>query len=225
MKEIIAICLSVFYALFNNVDYQSTNTNEFVPGEYYTIEDNFTPDYRELYESGITSASLSSRCNPKSTEVLSKTLIPSSQSTVKTYWIESETFISEEIGVEKLISDQMCYTFSDPIRIVMPLDGRVVTHSDASDNGHYIELAVAEDAYKLVFTNLGYWYCCRGLVSSNAENLLDTAFEHCTDHYGTSLQAGQLVGYAVEGTTFQVQKYNDAAQRYETISIADFYNR
>lgn len=225
MKEIIAICISVFYSLFNNVDYQPTNSNEFVPGEYYTIEDNYTPDYRELYESGVTSASTSSRCNPKSTEALSKTLLPSNQSTVKTYWIEAETFVADGKDISSLMSDPMCYTFAESARIVMPLDGRVVTHSDSSDNGHYIELTVAEDTYKLVFANLGYWYCCRGLVSSATDNLLDINFEHCTDHFGTTLQAGQLVGYAVEGTTFQVQKYNESAQRYETIPITDFYNR
>lgn len=63
MKRLLAMLMSLFLSIFNNVDYQAQGDMQFVSEGYYTIDEGTAPDYRDLYGTNPV-ASKEVSCHP-----------------------------------------------------------------------------------------------------------------------------------------------------------------
>ncbi len=212
MKRLLAMILTVFFSIQNNVGIQFSGDTSFVVDSWYKIPEATAPDYRQLYSSGIQLTS-ADNCTP-STRVAQNAVQVDSENTigVSAYWFaesEDELYISD-------ITDEVEYTWSEAGEIIAPLNCTVVTPS-TSGGGHSMRLDTVSGDYTFVFENMERWFCCR-YRKDNAEN---AQWSHTLDVSGTTIKAGQLIGFAQKGTTVKV--YN--TKTGNIVSIKSFYNR
>lgn len=217
MKRILAMLMTVFFSIQNNVGIQFSADNVFVVDSWYTIQENSQPDYRQLYTHGVQLTS-ADNCTKSTRNAKNLVQIASDSSPgLSAYWI------AEGDGSMSIndVPDEGTYTWDKTGEIIAPLNC-IVSSTATSGGGHSMRLDTVAGDYTFVIENMERWYCCRYRKSSGVdENGNEVPWIHTVDIGGSLIKAGQLVGMAKEGTTVKVYNTKTGAMT----SLQSFYNR
>lgn len=218
MKRVLAMLFSVFLSIQNNVGIQFSGDDAFVVGSYYTIQNTEQPDYRKLYTRGVQLKS-ADNCTPNTRMGKGLATIQSQSSAgLSAYWVAESTGATMSLSD---VPDSNVYTYKEAGDIIAPLNCTIAT-SATSGGGHYMRLDSLDGKYTFVIENMERWYCCRYRKESGYDTHGNPVqWEHGIDVCGTTVNAGQLVGLAVEGTEIRVY----ATKSKSAINWLNFYNR
>ena len=217
MKRMLAMLMTVFFSIQNNVGVQFSADNAFMVDSWYTIQEDTAPDYRQLYTGGVQLTS-ADNCTPSTRTVQDAVQIESETTTgMSAYWFAESL---DTMSVTD-VPDETEFVWETSGEIVAPLNC-VVSTSATSGGGHSMRIDTVAGDYTFVFEDMERWYCCRYRKGSGTdEEGTPVPWSHTVDIAGRTIKAGQLVGFAKEGTTVKVYDTRSG----NLISIKSFYNR
>lgn len=221
MKRIIALLLSLFISIGNDVNFIASEDKEYNADAYYTLEVMEPPDYRDIYGSNPVAARNLS-CRAKTYKSNGKTIIYSSGNDhINAMWVED--------GVSKNYDElptEDTFQFTSDGFIIIPYDGQLLTSSENS-NGHtmLVKCSVGGSYYRLDIQNMERWWCCVGRdLPTDVDASGKVIWNHtCRELRGESLPQGTVLGKAQEGTTITVSIYDATGDSVSNCSIKDLY--
>lgn len=216
MKRLLAMLLSLFLAVSNNIEYQAQGDMEFAYGSYYTIDEGTAPDYRNLYGTNPV-ASKEVSCHPTTFKGSGKFVTYSDNNQhLQGVWIENRTPMRYSA-----LPDGSSYTFESEGYILMPFTG-VLRTSSATSTGHTMVLSVevGNTEYRIDIQNMERWWCCLGKIEPDDVDVLgNPVWTHtCGELLDTQIRQGYVLGNAKEGTTVTIAKSDGSAATW-----AEFY--
>lgn len=217
MKRILALLLSLFTAITNNIDYQAQGDMPYQDDVYYTIDEGSAPDYRDLYGTNpVGSADVS--CHPRTFKGSGEYLTYSDgKQHTRGVWIVNR----EGMNFDSL-PDSSSYTFENDVYIIMPFTGVLRTSSKTS-TGHTMILSISLDGqeYRIDIQNMERWWCCLGKDKPDAQDALgNSVWVHtCGELLDTQIRQGYVLGMAQAGTTVNV-----ALSDGTPVTWKEFYN-
>lgn len=214
MKKILAIIVSFLLSAFNSLDFNMAGDKQYSVNDYYTIDVEDAPDYREFY-SGTPSASNKTSCKTTNYSAQGKKVNMTSNVSYSGYWFENGVSKSEDI-----LSDDTKFTFTSSGYIIMPFDGTLSTDS-TTNNGKNMTVVCNIDnkQYRITFENMECWYCDVG-----RENIDESNGYHTSDNQkDKTFKAGNVLGRAVGGeTTVEIKPIKNGSV-IGSCSIKQFY--
>lgn len=213
MKRLLAMLMSLFLSIFNNVDYQAQGDMQFVSEGYYTIDEGTAPDYRDLYGTNPV-ASKEVSCHPTTFKGSGKQVTYKDENThIHGYWVVNR----EGMSYDKL-PDGDTYTFENEGYIIMPYTG-VLRTSSATSTGRVMVLSVEVGgvSYRLDIQNMERWWCCLGKLEPDDTDILSnpTWVHTCGELLDTQIRQGYVLGNAQEGTTITIAKSDGSAATWK----------
>lgn len=216
MKRLLAMFLAWLMSLTNNVSYVVQGDMPFARGDYYTIEEGESPDYRDLY--GQTPVnSRETVCHPTTFSGNPSYVVYNDGKKHN-----SAAWFANRVSMEYSKISGESYTFDDSVLIVMPYGGTLLSSSNTSD-GHSMLLSctVGENDYRIQIENMERWWCCLAKIQPDDTNALgESVWVHtCSELKGTQFPQGYVLGKAQAGTTIQVLGSDN-----KPIPLQEFYN-
>lgn len=210
MKRLLALIMTFFFALNNNVSFQASDNSVYAPDNYYRIEGNESPDYRYIYEN-YTELQASGKCIGTSVNIAqSATDVHLTEYSSHLYWWD--TTCEEEITEGYLNSLGNTYTFESRANIVAPRDCKVLTTVD-DGGGHLLDLVTTDGKYEIHIANMERLFCDRKRTLADDEDPLKANWNHTVSIKGYVVKKGCMLGISAEGTTVTVKavdKTNDS---------------
>lgn len=221
MKRIIALLLSLFLSIGNDINFIASEDKPYDADAYYTLDVMEPPNYRDIYGSNPVAARNLS-CRAKTYKANGKLITYTDGAEhLNATWFED--------GVTKKYDDlpnESKFTFESEGYIIIPYDGQLMTSSETS-TGHsmVVKCHVAGQSYRLTIENMERWWCCVGRdlpTDTTADG--QVVWKHtCRELKGESLPQGTVLGKAQDGTTISVSIYDSTGNSVSTCSIADLY--
>lgn len=224
MKRLLAMLISMLFAVTNNVSYQMSGDVPFQVDGYYKITGEEPTDYRSLYSDGVNVSAIG-KCTDKfySVSELLKTRrfsgvtperVTSDDRSYAFYWVEANGLTMDDIRNIGTV-----YTFEHDGYIVVPDKSKILS-SKTDSGGHSIILEDCITGYRYVFNNMERW-CCdlnRGAIPDEDGTV---NWVHTVSLTGKEIGGGKCIGIATQGeTTFEIMKPTSD----ETVSIYEYYN-
>ena len=188
MRRVFAMLLAVFFAIFNNTPYRTSEKPMYNPSGNYIFadEDGFTAQELNAKSSGVNS---------------NKTLsvAPKVDGAVEQAGLQSAKSGRQLTGTE-LSETKLTWTDEDIQKdktIVMPEDGTVIDDSNKGNGGH--DLTVQSGDYTFYFKNMQCRY-------SDAGKRQQKVWSDSDDLTGKKISAGHMIGIAKVGTTLEIKK-------------------
>lgn len=214
MKRLLAMLMSLFISMFENVDYQFHADTPFEHNAYFTVDVREEDiDYRDLYGKQIAAGSNYS-CVPSTYSAASSVVNYNDGATrVGAEWIVANS--SKDYS--EITGDS--FLFETDAKIVCPYAGTLITSSKTS-NGRSMEIAinVGGNNYRMVVEEMERWWCCDGKISYDDPEAQE--WDHtCSELKGTTFKAGTCLGRATAGET-KVTIY----QNNDVVPLSEFFN-
>ena len=218
MKRLLALIMTFFFAMNNNVAFQASDNSVYSPESYFRIEGNEAPDYRYMYEN-YTNIQTTGKCLGQSMNASAgiKPLHVSDTGPYK-YWFDGSDTEMDEKGTG-LSAFGDTYTFKDTAYIIAPQDCVVETRS-SDGGGHSMKLTTTDGQYTIYVQGMERWFCCRRRSTPDGVDPAEYTWIHTINTYGYKIQRGYLIGIATEGTTVHVEKADGTS-----ISMTEFYTK
>lgn len=239
MKRLIALLISLFTALGNNVAYVQPDHDleQFTHNSYYIVEEGDAPNFRDIY-SNSHSISIANTCSQSTQRVsanakrITITGQPNLISSGRGYYIIDD-------GSDHTIADlptSTTYTVTEDVDaicdyIVCPFPAELISKPACSPTGVLsVELTVGikgtnEEKYTMNISNLVRWNCCLNKPSPDAiEDVNGTDIPIYVHTYSewptTEAVAGCILGEVKAGTTIEI--YDPSGNR---VSLQELYTR
>lgn len=226
MKQLIAMFLAFFMSLANSTEFELAEEKAYTE-DYYTINQDDPPDYREYYGNVST---VSGEFNCKTTNFSAQGMrVDSSEG----YWfvnnmsLSLESLDSSDYNVEhhknndkkNIVDYYICKgAFTDGNYIIMPYLGTLQSESKTNDCKTMTVLCTAPTnvTYKLVIGDMDCWYCDIGKTS-------ESTYHTGEEQLGKKFQAGNVIGRATSDTYIKIIPVkNDSA--IGTATLKEFYS-
>lgn len=207
MKRLLALIMTFFFAMNNNVAFQASDNSVYAPESYFRIEGNEAPDYRYMYEN-YTNIQTTGKCLGQSLNVSTGTsLLQVEENGIKgpyKYWFDSS---DHSMKVEGLSAFGNTYTFEGTAYIVAPQDCIVETTS-SDGGGHSMKLTTTDGKYTIYVQGMERWFCCRRRSTPDGVDPAEYTWIHTINTYGYKIPRGYMIGIATQGTTVTVERAN-----------------
>lgn len=193
MKKLLAIIVSVFISLFNNISYTAVVDKQYTDNNYYKVDVSDAPDYREYYSS-VPSTAKKYACKTANYNAQGRKVKMTTNVAYTGYWFENAVNMDEA----SLSNTSNSYTFASSGYIIIPFDGKLNTDS-TTNNGENMTVICSVDGkdYQLTFTGMECWYCDVGRGDSG-----ESSKYHTSDNQkGKSFKAGNVLGRSIGGKT------------------------
>lgn len=224
MKRLLAMLISMLFAVTNNVSYQASGDVPFQVDGYYKITGEEPTDYRALYSDGVNVSAIGG-CTDKFysvSELLGTKKFPgvepqrimSDDRSYAFYWVEANGLTMADICNVGTI-----YTFENDGYIVVPDKSKILS-SKTDSGGHSIILEDSITGYRYIFNNMERW-CCDLNRTAVPDEDGTVNWVHTVSLTGKEIGGGKCIGIATQGeTTFEIMKPTSD----ETVSIYEYYN-
>ena len=235
MKELLSLILAFLTSLGTSTEFCRVADKPYT-ANYYTIEVEDPPDYREFFNSS-TSASNETNCKTTVYTAQGKRV----QSSVG-YWVaNNQTYQLDSLGgkckphrsTNKVQQDnkidyyRVSECFSEGVYIIMPYSGTLQSPSSNTRNNSITVFCTHPETgvtYKVQFSKMRCWYCDIGRNGAlDKEEEEGNLFHTSGEKVGKKFPAGSVLGVATDKTFFNITPIDDSESAIGTATLKQFY--
>ena len=216
MKRILAMLASLWFAIANNIGYQASADVPYQAGEYFVIEEGFSPDYRSLYDKQPIAGG-NNNCF-YSTHPVQSGLHLYTGDDLKQYE-DLCAFTKDAYKEWKTgnIPDTTGYAPPAGSYIYSPFAGKILSNPTTSD-GTAMEVRVElsnGEKYVISITGMECWYCD---IARDLSVVEPDKFHTYSDlGKAATVKAGSLLGVAGDNCNIMIVREGSS------VKISDFY--